>query len=57
MSGWNWFSVAWTICGENTNELDQAFRQNWLHNLTILAYLTDKAEAERLALERQKLLR
>jgi hypothetical protein len=45
------------ICGENTNELDQAFRQNWLHNLTILAYLTDKAEAERLALERQKLLR
>jgi len=57
MSGWNWFSVAWTICGENTNELDQAFRQNWLHNLTILAYLTDKAKTERLELERRKLLR
>jgi hypothetical protein len=57
MSGWNWFSVAWKLSGERATELDNTFKLNFLHNLTIYAYLLDKADAERLEMERMKLIR
>jgi hypothetical protein len=57
MSGWNWFAIAWRLSGENATLLEAVFKQNFIFNLTILAYLTDKASAEALEIERMKRLR
>jgi len=57
MSGWNWFSVAWKLSGERATDLDATFKLHFLHNLTIYAYMIDKADAERLEIERMKLIR
>jgi hypothetical protein len=57
LSGWNWFAAAWQLAAHNVNQIDGVMKQSYSLCLTTLAYLADKADAERLEIERARLLR
>jgi hypothetical protein len=46
LSGWTWFSIAWSLCKEDITKLEGTFRLPYDLVLTALAYKIDKRRAE-----------